>query len=702
MGAIEIRSWQISRRLLVAGAAAALAVPLLTGSPANSAPQTQHLLSVLGDDLTTVATEVVESGGEVLQTFEVADALLVKLPVGVLPPTGAVAVPDSAMKFQSTDTAGDAAPVNTYRDTLGVPGGKDGSGVTVALVDTGVADTDELNVTHVNVSGGEQGDGLGHGTFLAGLVAGSGASSGGAYKGVAPGAKVLDVQVAMPDGSTSMSRVLAGLQAVADANQADPSVKVVNLALNSGSPLPPWIDPLTRGLETLWSKGMTVVVAAGNDGPDEISSPASDPTLLATGSVDENKTAGRGDDTLADFSSYGKAFGFMRPDVSAPGVSLVSLRAPGSAADVENPGSVVLDKYFKGTGTSMSAAVASGAAAVLVAERPGLSPNDVKRLFMGTAYSGNLAKGAGAGGVDLGKALNTSVADLPALAFDPVSTEYGPNEDDAATWAAFGEAWAAGDLKAVVDAWVQLSPKTRKWAANAWSLAVLGRSLTMSDDNFEGRRWSGRRWSTEAWNGRRWSLDKWVGRRWSDIDWGSAEWAPATWDKMDWAGRRWSSEDWLAFAWTTRNISLSGGDSWKVDGDDWDFDGRRWSGRRWSTTDWAGRRWSDEAWAGRRWSDFVYEGRRWSEAQWAGRRWSDNAWIGRRWSQDEWQGRRWSGRRWSDSGWSGRRWSDEEWDGRRWSGRRWSEGSWDGRRWSEFTAEARDWANEDWSGRRWS
>ena len=219
------------------------------------------------------------------------------------------------------------------------------------------------------------GDGLGHGTFLSGLIAGNGAASHGDYRGVAPDAKVLDVQVAMPDGCTSLSHVLAGLQAVSDARAADPSVKVVSLALSTGSPLPPYLDPLTRGLRTAVGRGMTVVVASGNDGPNTVTSPAADPALLAVGATDDKQTGDRADDAVADFSAYGRSFGVMRPDVVAPGTSLVSLRAPGSLADVENPNaSVGIDKYFKGTGTSMASAVTAGAAAALVGARQSLRP----------------------------------------------------------------------------------------------------------------------------------------------------------------------------------------------------------------------------------------------------------------------------------------------------------------------------------------
>jgi len=732
-----------TRRWFTIAVTTGIAVPLMSVANAGASSSSEHLLSVFGDDLAAVASEVEAAGGEVVETFDVADALLVRLPAGTQAPSGAVVVPDSEFEFQGVPAEAVAVPENTYRDTIGATDADNGAGVTVALVDTGVdhdvAAAGELNVVeHIDASGtdnADDGDGLGHGTFLAGLISGTGKASGGAYQGVAPGANVLDVRVADSTGGTSMTQVLRGLQEVSDAKDRH-NVKVVNLALNTGSPLPPWVDPLTRGLETLWAEGITVVVASGNDGPDTISSPASDPTLIATGAVAENKTASRADDELAEFSSYGKAFGEMRPDVSAPGVSLVSLRAPGSLADQGNeqarvPAGDNAATYFKGTGTSMSAAVASGAAAALVADRPALGPDEVKRLFVGTAYEGQLSAGAGAGGLDLAAALATDVSATPQLPGKPGKSKFGPLESDADAWAAFSAGWEAGDLRAVVDAWTQLDPQTRKWAATSWSLAVLGRSLTMPQGDFEGRRWGGRRWGSETWNGRRWGSDQWVGRRWGSIDWGAAEWAPTTWNKIEWEGRRWGNQDWLAFAWTARNISADPeiGDQWIVSGDEWDgrrWGGENWEGRRWGSTDWAGRRWGSEAWAGRRWADFVYSGRRWGGAEWEGRRWGSDKWEGRRWGSDKWEGRRWgsdkwegrrwgsdkwegrrwgntdwAGRRWGNQDWSGRRWGSDEWEGRRWGSVNWTAGHWSGSQWDAMSEDARTWANEDWSGRRW-
>jgi serine protease AprX len=463
---------------------------------------------------------------------------------------------------------------------------------------------------------------------------------------------VFDVQVAAADGSTDLSRVLAGLQAVADKRAEDDSLSVAMLALSTDSPLPPWMDPLTLALDRLWDRGVTVVVASGNDGVDEVSSPATDPTLLVVGAQDEADTAVRADDTVPDFSAHGKVFGQRRPDIVAPGVSLISTTAVGSEAYEQNEGSRVGEGFLKGTGTSMSSAVAAGAVAALVAERPALTPDQVKRLMVGTAYRTPALRpktGAGNGGLDLAAALSTPVAAVPALPQEDFTSEYGPAEADAQAWADFAQGWMSGDLRAVAAAWSQMSEQTRKWAANAWSLAALIRALQSEENTWDGRRWAGRRWAGQQWSGRRWASAEWVGRRWAD-----EAWVSEVWDGRRWAGRRWAANDWLAFAWTLRESAVDP----ELQGlwVDEQWEGRRWAGRRWAGQDWVGRRWASDAWAGRRWADFAWDGRRWADVGFEGRRWADGAWTGRRWA---------------DFAFEGRRWATELWSGRRWAVLRW-------------------------------
>lgn len=627
---------------------AASAMTFALGAPATSAVTATGaptLLSVQGSALSpdAAAAWVTSRGGEVLAVYDVADALLVSLPAGVTPPAGAVRVADVPMQMTAAPTATAASDVKgaTYRATIGASGTATGAGVTVAVVDTGVADVADLagRLTHINVSGGAAGDGLGHGTFMAGLVAGDGSSSDGTFTGVAPGARILDVQVATPDGSTSLSRVLAGLQAVADAAKADPSVRVVSLALSTGNPLPPSADPLSRGLDRLWARGITVVVSAGNDGPADgtVTSPGADPTLITVGALDEHGTSARGDDTVADFSARGTEFGASKPDLVAPGVSLVSTRAAGSTADVENPASRVGDGYFTGSGTSMSEAVTAGAAAVLIGTRSALTPDSVKRLLTMTAYDSqelDEADGAGRGALDLAAAVaaapSAKIVKAKASIAKLADDRFGPSPADAAAWQQFSEAWAAGDLEAVAAIWVTLSEQTRRWAATAFSLALVAHNAGTSADEYAALEELARRWSTEAWNARRWSTDAWVARRWSADDWDARRWSFA-----DFAARRWSSDDWSARRWSEMT----------------------WDARRWSEADWDARRWSEQDWLA-----FAWVARRWSSVDWASDSWDEQMWSARRWSEQSWSDFAWEARRWSTGTWDARRWSVDVWN----------------------------------------
>lgn len=626
-------SRRLGRGAAAAALGAALSVSMMPPTP-SAAVATRTLL--LSGPVATLASEVIADGGQVLRTFPLASALEVEIPAGVAPPQGSLVIPNVSMHVNSAVMAvGSSDAVNTYSETIGVPADASAKGITVAVVDTGVAERPDIPVSkHINVTDAPTGDGYGHGTFLAGLIAGT-----GEFPGVAPDADILDVQVARADGSTDLATVLAGLQAVADERADDPSIKVVNLALSTGSPLPPYMDPLTLALNRLWNRGVTVVVASGNDGEGHITSPASDPTLIVVGSQDEADTALRDDDAVPDFSAYGSALDFERPDVVAPGVSLISTGA--GLAYSENPASQVGDGYLKGSGTSMSAAVTSGALALLHARRD-LSPDQAKRLIVDTAYSTpelTTSRGAGQGGIDVAEALAMPLTEVAPLAKDARSSQYGPSEADAAAWAEFSAAWTAGDLAAVVGAWIGMSQQTRQWAANAWALAGLARALAADEDTFDVRRWAGRRWASEPWAGRRWATDEWVGRRWATVDF----------DGRRWAGRRWASADWLAFAWTVREAAHHDVVERIWQGDDWD--GRRWAdddwaGRRWADSEWVGRRWAADAWDGRRWADYSWDGRRWADGEWTGRRWADFSFEGRRWATEEWSGRRWAAKRW--------------------------------------------------------
>jgi serine protease AprX len=545
--------------LALAGATA------VTGLPGAAAAGRAPLQTVIVTGAGDVAGAVRAAGGQILDRLPLIGGVSARLPKGTLLGSNWSVVPDRPVGVSAAGAP--TGPASTVRATLGLgaPSGE-GAGVTVAVVDTGVANVPDLagRVTHVDVSGNGIGDGYGHGTFVAGLVAGSGASSGGSYAGVAPGASILDVRVANDNGNSNLVTVLKGLQAVA----AHPEVDVLNLSLSSGSPLPYQIDPLTVALESLWRKGITVVVPAGNDGTNgrgSITSPGLDPVLLTVGGLDENGTSTRRDDTVAAWSSQGPApQGVAKPDLVAPGAHVVSTGAPGSVVWDANAASRVGTAYMKGSGTSFSTAVMSGAAAVLLANRPQLSPQQVKVLATSSSYDVAGSKRAtGGGGLDLAAALDAKTPKVkPAKDTIPGSVS---------AWSAFLQALLDGDVAAAASSWAKLSPEARQWAARQWA------ELAPDARQWAARQWAARQWaelsnstgqpediSADEWAARQWAARQWAARQWADSDWSARQWSARQWSARQWSDASWISDDWTARQWSAR----------------------QWSARQWSTTDW--------------------------------------------------------------------------------------------------------------------
>jgi len=541
--------------LLALALTAAVLVPGLTpataggaGTAPAGAPLVEVVVTSTSQGIAAVADAVRAAGGTVLDALPLAGGVSAELPAGaVLAPSFAVAG-NAPITLASSKVASPGREATAVREALGLgaPAGQ-GAGVLIAVVDTGVADVPDLagRLEHVDVSDswqdGEPRDAYGHGTFVAGVAAGDGSSGSGRYAGVAPGARVLDVRVADQQGRTDLVTVLLGLQVAADA-RAD----VVNLSLSSGSPLPYQLDPLTVALTSLWRSGTVVVVPTGNDGPrrGSVSSPGSDPTLLTVGALDERATADRSDDAVPDFSGRGPApQDVAKPELVAPGTSLVSLRAPGSAVDLANPGSVLDDAYFRGSGTSFATAAVSGAAAVLLAGRPDLEPDQVKALVRGTAYS---AKGlrqdrdAGSGGLDLTAAL---AAGAPAAA---APDDDAPPADDAQAWHAFLQALADDDRAAAAAAWDRLSPASHKWAARTWASHKWASHKWASDQGWPSHKWAGSDGSAQEWELRRWAAYRWASHKWAADSFVSHKWASHKWAGEDWASHKWASHKWAA------------------------------------------------------------------------------------------------------------------------------------------------------------
>jgi serine protease AprX len=352
-----------------------------------------------------------------------------------------------------------------------------GAGVDVALIDSGVVPVGGLaepgRVIHGPDFSSERRnrrlatlDTFGHGTHLAGLIAGRDPVTG--FAGVAPGARIVSLKVAGSDGETSLAQVLAALEWVHRNRNADGlNIRVVNLALGVEDRGGYKNDVLAWAVEQLWREGIVVVAAAGNQGDDTrtLDMPADDPFVIAVGASDTKSTVAPADDRVADFSSRSR---FRAPDFVAPGTNVVSLRVPGSTLDREFNGARIGTKFFRGSGTSQSAAITSGLAARLIAARPSLNPDQVKALLVAGAVDLPDPRSAdGAGRVDLRRSLA-----LPTP--DPGAVE-------------------------------------QRWALSVLDLGKLRRELARDEaDLGPAAQWNGRRWSGRRWSGRRWSGAKWI------------------------------------------------------------------------------------------------------------------------------------------------------------------------------------------------
>jgi serine protease AprX len=567
------RTRSSARRGRVVAAATTLAMTAVTlgvvggASAQASAPVTTPSGSVVVFNCADPAAAVKAAGGTVTSNLPLIKGVSANLPKGSQL-TGCTVTADQAMHVTGKGNDTVSGPVSTARQTLGLTDNSpDGSGVTVAVVDTGVDNSKDLasRVIHADVTGSSWNsdrDDYGHGTFVAGLIAGNGANSSGAYAGAAPGARLLDVRVAKDDGSTSLVSVLRGLQTVAWSQKAL-NIRVLNLSLSSGSPIPYQFDPLSLALDSLWNHGIVVVVPAGNDGPgpSTIASPGNDPTLLTVGALDESRTGSRLDDVVASFSSRGPAAqGVAKPDLVAPGAHLISLRAPDSVVDTANPGSRVGSAYFLGSGTSMSTALTSGVVADLLDARPKLSPDQVKAILASSAYSAaglTDPAAAGAGGLDLTAALAT-----PAPVIDPAPDTWPAGQEHA--WDMFSAALLSGDREKADKWWNKLSAEARSWVARSWSQL-----------SPEARSWSIAAWAARSWSGADGTAEEWLARSWA-----ARSWSARSWSARSWSGRSWSDDGWLARSWSAR--------SWSDD----EFAARSWSARSWSARSWSTVDWS--------------------------------------------------------------------------------------------------------------
>src|SRR5208282_1033592 len=292
-----------------------------------------------------------------------------------------------------------------------------GTGVGVAVIDSGIASHPDLN----NASGASRvvysqsfvaldsstSDKYGHGTHVAGLIGGTGASSGttngysATYAGMAPGVNLINLRVLDQNGMGTDSQVIAAIQE-AITLQSKYNIRVINMSLGRPVFESYTLDPVDQAVEAAWKAGIVVVAAAGNNGRfaptngfGTIGVPANDPAVITVGATMTEDTNTRVDDKIASYSSKGPVAidHIVKPDLVAPGNAQVSLRAAGSTLDVTFPQYEVTSSngtssYFVLSGTSMATPIVSGAVALLLQQNPALTPDQVKARLMKTAWKG--------------------------------------------------------------------------------------------------------------------------------------------------------------------------------------------------------------------------------------------------------------------------------------------------------------------------
>ena len=459
--------------------------------------------------------------------------------------------------------------------------GYTGKGVDVAVIDTGVAPVQGLNSPGKVINGPDLSlesqspnlqnlDTNGHGTFMAGLIAGNDGQAGG-YHGVAPDARIVSLKVGVADGGTDVSQVIAAIDwVVQHRHDNGMNIRVINLSYGTNSTQPYGIDPLAYAVEQAWKAGIVVVAAAGNSGyqtgasTQGLADPGYDPQILAVGAADTMGTATPWDDQVAPFSagSASCSSGCRAPDLIAPGTHMQGLRVPGSYIDQNSPSGALSDRYFRGSGTSEAAAFVSGAAADLLQRYPQLTPDQVKAMLTSSCdkLSGYNWKQQGCGELDLNKLLNTSVPSVfGSQQYNMPSTGTGSLEASRGT--------DHISLNGVV---LQGEQDIFGQPFNSAAMAA----LEAAGSSWSGGVWNGSSWSGSSWSGSSWSGSSWSGSSWSNLLWSGSSWSGSSWSGSSWSGNSWSGSSWSGNSWS--------GNSWS---------GSSWSGSSWSGSQWLGASW---------------------------------------------------------------------------------------------------------------
>lgn len=447
---------------------------------------------------------------------------------------------------------------NTARFTGAEPwwnAGYTGAGIDVAVIDTGVSPVEGLAAPGKVIYGPDLSlesqapnlrnlDTNGHGTFMAGLIAGKDATltapyanaPATAYRGIAPDARIVSIKVGVADGGVDVSQVIAAIYwAIEHKNDNGLNIRVISLAYATNSTQKYVDDPLAFAVEQAWKRGIVVVAAAGNSGYQKgggapgLATPANDPFIIGVAGLDQMGTALRSDDRIGAYSTSGCGATCKKPDIVAPGSHLQGLRVPNSYIDANYPGGRLGDRYFRGSGTSQATAITAGAVALVLQKYPTLSPDSVKKFFQDNATKVSGADGAAQGPGQMR---------LEQMAIKAPGT----------TTQKFTASTGRGSL----DASRGTDRLTRDGVVLSGEQDIFGRtfdSAQIATMAASGSTWSGGVWNGSTWSGSTWSGSTWSGSTWSGSTWSGSTWSGSTWSGSSWSGSSWSGNSWATGSW---------------------------------------------------------------------------------------------------------------------------------------------------------
>ncbi|HEX9774997.1 MAG TPA: S8 family serine peptidase [Actinomycetota bacterium] len=586
---------------LLAGAPALVAAPLedlgdkierILAQRAASTPDegVSAIVSKRAPGSASLEQAVVAGGGRIDEQLPIVDGFSATFPARLVPVLAADANLRSLSlnrtgKFEQFSYDESSSVASTTPKLINATslwsGGNYGQGVGIAVIDTGVSPMNDFvanggRIVHGPDLSGENNlvDSYGHGTVMAGIIAGDGydsqSNAAGARVGVAPRAWIVSVKVAGANGVTDVSTVLAAMHWVA-AYRDQFNIRVVNLSWGTSGTQSYRYDPLNYAVERLWALGVTVVVAAGNSGPTNgtITKPADDPFVITVGAYNDAQNTDPADDSVPGWSSRGPtaADGLAKPDVVAPGRLIISARSYGSTVEQTYPKALYAPSYIRGSGTSQAAAATSGAAALLIRQKPHLSPAQVKYALKQTAnpIASTSSTIQGAGRINLAAAAASTDEGYANATTQPGD---GLGSLELSRGGTHVETDCDGDGVAT----------------------VIQGEITAQCQAWDGASWTGASWTGASWTGASWTGASWTGASWTGASWTGASWTGASWTAGSWTGASWTTTDFSGASWT--------GASWT---------GASWTGASWTGGSWTGASWTGASWTGASWTTGEYD-----------------------------------------------------------------------------------------------